>query len=346
MTEVKLSICIATLNRAVFIGETLGSIISQVTDEVEIVVLDGGSTDNTTQVVQQYQQRFPRLRYFRQDAPMGVDQDFCRAVELAKGDYCWLMSDDDILKPGAIHSVLNETLHDYGLIIVNAEVKNTDLTNILEQKILRFTSNRIYKPTDSQKFFVETARYLSFIGCVIIKRSLWNTREKEKYFGTAFIHVGVIFQSLLMEDAIVIAEPFIAIRAGNAQWTSKSFEIWFFKWPKLIWSFSHYSNLAKNQVCPEKPYKKILTLLHARGEGSFSLEVYYKRIKPLLSSWLDRATAKTIAILPAFFVNLLGIIYFSSFRRSHLSRYNLKNSRFYYRHYLKSFLEKLAICVK
>ena len=42
-----LSICIATYNRADFIGETLDSIIRQLTDEVEIVVVDGASTDAT-----------------------------------------------------------------------------------------------------------------------------------------------------------------------------------------------------------------------------------------------------------------------------------------------------------
>lgn len=40
MTDIKLSICIATFNRAAFIGATLDSIISQATEEVEIVVVD------------------------------------------------------------------------------------------------------------------------------------------------------------------------------------------------------------------------------------------------------------------------------------------------------------------
>jgi len=343
MTEIRLSICIATLNREEFIGETIESIITQATDEVEIVILDGGSTDNTTQVVQKYQQRFPHLRYFRQDVPMGVDQDFYRAVELAKGDYCWLMSDDDILKPGAIHSVLNETRYDYGLIIVNAEVRNTDLSNILEEKILRYNANRVYSPIDSEKFFVETARYLSFIGCVVIKRNLWNNREKEKYFGTLFIHVGVIFQKNLVENILVIAKPFIVIRAGNAQWTSKWFEIWMFKWPTLIWSFTDHSELAKANVCPKEPWKKIPPLLINRALGSFSLQEYYKWIEPKGGSWLNNVTAKTIARLPGCFANTLFIIYFSIFRKSHSNLFYLKNSRFYYRSYLSMFFKKLVM---
>lgn len=94
--NIRLSFCIPTLNRGAFIGETLESIVSQATDEVEIVIVDGGSRDNTQEVVCQYQQRFPRLRYVRDDgqktgssgsAPSanGFDRDCNRAVELAQG---------------------------------------------------------------------------------------------------------------------------------------------------------------------------------------------------------------------------------------------------------------------
>ena len=51
MTSPLLSICIATHNRADYIGETLDSIIPQLTDEVEIVVVDGASTDATRTVM-------------------------------------------------------------------------------------------------------------------------------------------------------------------------------------------------------------------------------------------------------------------------------------------------------
>lgn len=98
----RLSLCIPTFNRAAFIGETLESIIAQATDDVEIVVVDGASTDGTEEVIRIFQKRFPRLRYHRGDRNMGVERDTQKAVELAEGNYCWLMCSDDVLKPGAI----------------------------------------------------------------------------------------------------------------------------------------------------------------------------------------------------------------------------------------------------
>src|SRR5690349_17145524 len=73
-SEIQLSICISTRNRASLIGATLGSIIEQLSEDCEIVVLDGASTDGTAGVVMDYQQRFSRLRYVRQETNNGLDR--------------------------------------------------------------------------------------------------------------------------------------------------------------------------------------------------------------------------------------------------------------------------------
>jgi len=189
---VRLSFCIATFNRAAFIGETLESIISQATEQVEIVIVDGASSDNTEQVVDTFRRRFPALRYFRQEKNMGVDRDFNRAVELASGEYCWLFPDDDLLKPGAIQTILCESSRGYEAIIVNAEVRNSDFSSLIEERRLRIKNNRVYGPEQAESFFADTASYLSFIGGVVIKRDSWMERERERYFGSLFVHVGVL----------------------------------------------------------------------------------------------------------------------------------------------------------
>src|SRR6266403_391920 len=197
MHKIKLSVCIATLNRGNLIGVTFESIIGQVTEQVEIVVLDGGSTDNTGEVVRRYQAAFPRLRYFPQSVNMGVDQDFAKAVDLSQGEYCWLFSDDDLMKPGAIQAVLDAIKGQYGLIIANAEVRNADLAKELELQRLPLSADRVYRSDESHQLLADVGDYLTFIGGVIIKRQLWNAREKQKYFGSFFVHAGVIFQSPL-----------------------------------------------------------------------------------------------------------------------------------------------------
>ncbi|TAK97862.1 MAG: glycosyltransferase, partial [Verrucomicrobia bacterium] len=218
MDGIQLSICIATLNRAAFIGETLESIVTQLTDEVEIVVVDGASTDQTGEIVKSFAARFPRLRYLRLEQKGGVDQDYCKTVDMARGEYCWLFPDDDLLKPGAVAAVLAATRKNYSLIVVNAEVRSVDLSACLQPSRVRFTEDRIYAteaPARNQ-LLADVGNYLSFIGGVVIRRDIWNQREKERYLGTVFIHLGVLFQSPLPGNALAIAHPWITIRYGNA----------------------------------------------------------------------------------------------------------------------------------
>lgn len=345
-----LSICIATLNRGAFIGATLDSIISQADEQVEIVIVDGASTDNTEDIVRLYKKNFPQIRYVRLSVKGGVDQDYCRAVELAEGEYCWLFTDDDILKPGAIQSVMAAMQHDYGLILVNAEVRDATLSRILEDRLLHFRNNMIYQTNDFERFFVDAADYLSFIGCVVIKRSLWNERVKEPYYGTAFVHVGVIFQKLFTDDIMVLVEPLISIRYGNALWTSNSIEISFFKWPDLIWSFPYFSDSAKSQICKREPWRSVKVLLIYRARGAFSLKEYRMFLEPHVHSNMKRIVIRAIAQFPGILLNSAIMTYLSIFRnfhsRSSIRSDDLKNSRFYYKNFMNDKSKKReAICI-
>jgi hypothetical protein len=328
VSEIRLSICIATLNRGNFIGETLESIICQATDEVEIVVLDGASTDNTGDVIRHFQERFPRLRYFRLDAKGGVDRDFARAVSMAQGEYCWLFSDDDLMKPGAIQTVLAGISAGYPLIIANAEVRNADLSKVLQQQRLPFSADRVYRPEESARLLAETGEFLSFIGCVIIKREVWEAREKERYFGSLFIHVGVIFQSPLPGTSLAIANPLISIRYGTALWLGSYFEIGMFKWPLMIWSLAGYPDSAKRQVCRKEPWRRLRLLLFMRAQGGYNINAYRKWVEPLLESSWRRAVSKAIAYFPGGIANVLAVSFYSA-RNHQMILTDLANSPFY-----------------
>ena len=99
----RLSIAIPIYNFADFIVETLDSIVAQDgADEIEIVVVDGASTDATPQVMADYRARHPAVRYERLPAKGGIDRDMATAFALTTGEYCWLFSGDDIMRPGAL----------------------------------------------------------------------------------------------------------------------------------------------------------------------------------------------------------------------------------------------------
>jgi len=308
-TAPKLSICIATYNRAGYIGETLESIIPQLTDEVEIVIVDGASTDNTSSVVKRYIQICKQINYIRLPSKGGVDQDYCKAVEFAKGEYCWLFTDDDLLKPNAISTVLNETKNGYSLIVVNTQAKNKDLSRILSNKLLRITTNEIYDKSKFEQLFQRVILYISFIGSVVINRNLWLQREKERYFGTEFIHVGIIFQSPLPAPALIIAEPYITARIGNAQWTSRTFEIWMCQWPNLLRSFTDISEQVRRKYQQTLSWPGLKDIVICRAKEQFSLKEYRKLHASKDSSLWWKMTTLFMAIAPSIMAELVIFLY-------------------------------------
>lgn len=346
-SSVRLSICIPTLNRGAFIKDTLESIASQLTDEVEIVLVDGGSQDNTKEVVTKFQETLPSLRYIRMTGPndrvapscAGFDRDCDLAVAHAKGEYCWLFTDDDLLKPGAIKRVLEAASHDYQLIVINAEVRSPDMSEVLEPSRLMLNKDRVYGRSEWDSLFSSTATYLSFVGGVVIKRRLWLARNKQPYLGTGFIHIGVIFQAPLTGNTLVISEPLIEIRYGDALYmrTSRYFLIWMFTWPDLVWSLTTVSEGSKAAVCPREPWRKFRTLLHLRANGAYSIEEYRNWLSERFGPGWKHRIAKLIAKSPGSILNCLAIIRFYLSRRlPRMCLVNLRKSPFYFARHLGS----------
>jgi abequosyltransferase len=313
-----LSICIATYNRGKFIGETLESILSQTDDRVEVVVVDGASPDHTPEVLAPLLERHRNLYYHREPTNSGVDIDYDRAVGYARGDYCWLMPDDDLLAPGAVARVLDRIGQaSPELIVVNSEIWKADFSQSLDTHMIPFRSDRAYGPGDGEKVFKDLATCLSFIGSVVIRRDVWLKRERTPYYGTLYVHVGVIFQQPAIENVSVISEPLIRIRYGNSMWSPRSFEVLYFKWPRLIWSFTQFAVAAKRQIIWREPWHRCRSLLKSRAIGEYSHSEFRKYLfgRPLD---LHLVLAYLISVFPAKLANMLWVLYYSVFQRSAL----------------------------
>ncbi|GFE91918.1 glycosyltransferase family 2 protein [Steroidobacter agaridevorans] len=332
----KLSICITTFNRSALIGETLDSILIQTTDASEVVVLDGGSTDATEQVLSDYTSRFSRLRYIRQDMNNGFDHDCDLCVKAAKGDYCWMMTDDDLLKPGAVAAILDTLSHDVSLVVVNTEAWDFRMSRVLQSRWIDMESDRMYGPDEMDRLFTDVSVIIPYVGAVVVKRSLWLSRQREQYFGSWFGYLGVIFQSPLPGGAIVIATPWIRYRRGNDHtWSSRTFEMFMINLPSLVQSLP-LSSLAKAKVGGAEPWRNTGELLLWRGMGTYSLLEYRQWIRPHLKTVQDKLAPAFIAILPGPLLNALLMLYFSLTRHRYRQAWPpelvlqlLRESRFY-----------------
>lgn len=202
MPEPILSFCIPTYNFGVFIGDTLESIVSQATDEVEIVILDGGSTDDTAQVVERYRDRFPRLRYVRRPVKGGIDRDMALAVEHARGEYCWLFGADDLLREGAIARVLDAIRSGDDVYLVETTLCTREMKPLFPQRNLEIREERTFdlSRTDERLRYFElaanTQAFFSFCGAVVFRRDRWSSAAAdavEPFIGSCWAHAARLF---------------------------------------------------------------------------------------------------------------------------------------------------------
>lgn len=96
MDEPFFSIVIPTFNRSAFILTAIRSVLAQTFSDLEAVVVDDGSTDNTEEVVRTIMDS--RVRYFRKDnAERGAARNF--GVNVSRGRYVNFLDSDDVLHP-------------------------------------------------------------------------------------------------------------------------------------------------------------------------------------------------------------------------------------------------------
>ncbi|MGI0107854.1 glycosyltransferase family 2 protein [Salinimicrobium sp. WS361] len=97
----KVSIIMATYNRAHLIGESLNSVLNQSYNNWECLVIDDGSTDETEEVIKAISLTDQRIKYNRRPVNHKKGLPGCRnyGLDVAKGDYMIFFDDDDIAHP-------------------------------------------------------------------------------------------------------------------------------------------------------------------------------------------------------------------------------------------------------
>jgi hypothetical protein len=112
------SIVLATHNRSEWLRRAMDSVLEQDHPDLELLVMDDGSSDGTPELLRAYAERHPRERFrFFRHHNMGQARTLNRGYELARGDILGYLSDDDMLAPGAV-SRLVSALDDPELVAV------------------------------------------------------------------------------------------------------------------------------------------------------------------------------------------------------------------------------------
>jgi len=112
----------ATHNGAAHVGEQLESIIAQLEDRDEIVIVDDGSSDSTLEAVRHVlDQASVKSTVLLNATAEGPKRAFARAIEASEGEYIFLSDQDDVWKPGKVARMAS-ALSEADLIMSDAVV--------------------------------------------------------------------------------------------------------------------------------------------------------------------------------------------------------------------------------
>ncbi|HEY3968669.1 MAG TPA: glycosyltransferase family 2 protein [Planctomycetaceae bacterium] len=194
------SFCIPTYNFAKFIGETLDSIIRQADERVQIVIVDGGSTDGTAEIVREKSRDFPNIKFIQRSQRCGVDLDILESVAQADGDFCWLFSSDDILAPGALSFVREQTPDDWDVFLTNIALCDQHMHRLCRHSTVDVKTTTTFDwnvPAERARYSAKaatTTAFFSFISGIVVRRASWNSVERQSAFiGSCWIIAAQLF---------------------------------------------------------------------------------------------------------------------------------------------------------
>lgn len=101
------SIVVATYNGEKFLRQQLESILNQTYSNLEIIVVDDGSTDETLNILQEYVETDKRINVYRSVKKLGFVGNFERGLLLTKGEYIALSDQDDVFRKDKIELLVD-----------------------------------------------------------------------------------------------------------------------------------------------------------------------------------------------------------------------------------------------
>jgi glycosyltransferase involved in cell wall biosynthesis len=239
----KVSIVLPSFNQGPFIGRTLDTVFSQDYDNLEVIVVDGASTDNTVEVLQQYQAKHPNLRWLS-EPDKGPADAVNKGLAMATGEVCGIQSTDDLYLPGAVSTVAEafERHADAQMVYGNVNVINGNDEFVSETIVPEFSWESWFGitlcvPQSSIFFKTDLARRLGgwrgqYFGCdldlwlrmlfqttpVHVNRTLssWRVYEEQRTTPQHYAKILDGFRRMIDDSEEIAAAPFKIRRLARA----------------------------------------------------------------------------------------------------------------------------------
>ncbi len=222
-----LSISIPTYNRAEYLSDTIECFAKQIGDrkDIQIAVADNCSNDQTDELIEALQLKYPYIKYIKNDKNLGADRNYLKAVEISDGEFCWLFGSDDLIDEGSLEKAIHYIeKSESEIILFNRMNMSPDMTskrgvqkffNVDSELELDFSKIEDYEKYSSLS--CDIAAVYSYLSSIIVSKSHWDEVEHdEELIGGAYIHVNKILKMMDKGARFYFSpEPLVLNRMDN-----------------------------------------------------------------------------------------------------------------------------------
>lgn len=212
-----LSVCIPTYNRASYLGLCLLQLCKQIDiqkNNVEIIIGDNCSEDNTSAIVQQFiNSGFP-VKYFRHERNLGADKNVAFCLEQSNATYSWVMGDDDLLLDRNLKIILDQLAsHKFNHLYLGNYWFHNDYEKERPAK-----NNPVYAQvfSDKKKYLKAINIWTTFLSAHIFKSEVLHKIELDKFIGSNLNQMQWVMASMFTEgDCLYMRGNLLACKGNN-----------------------------------------------------------------------------------------------------------------------------------
>lgn len=213
MKKIKVSIIIPVFNTSKYLRQCLESIVNQTLNDIEIICVDDGSTDNSLDILNEYKQRDNRIKIFAQSHKrQGAARNY--GIQAARGEYIGFVDSDDWCEPDMFEKLYERAKE------TNSDITMCAVTTFNDNNSSEFSKSNTYANLDifPKEFFEKAfspSKTLDFLMniCVyppnkIIKRNLLISNNIKFSENTYFEDGAFFFDVWLNAERISLIKHF------------------------------------------------------------------------------------------------------------------------------------------
>lgn len=184
MNQPLVSVCIPAYNNAGYIKDTIESILGQTYQNIELIIVDDNSKDDTLKIVQSIEDK--RVKVYHNDENLGMVGNWNKCLSLATGDYIKLICADDMVDQNAIEIEAKAMMENPTANLVESDTRLVDINGKKTGAFHRYHKSGL---VNGKKVAKASLIFQNFFGAPVNNLIRRTALENVGYFDTSFTYI-------------------------------------------------------------------------------------------------------------------------------------------------------------